>query len=297
LLIFSLSFPRKRESSIRLSVWIPAFAGMTDGDFMQKILVIQFSLDQSKEHAQECFKETCPQADFVFFNAIEDDFTQINLENFSGVIVGGSGQFYLSKGDGHDTWLPKVFKLVDTIFATDIPALGICFGSQILAMHQGAQIVSDPAMHEAGTLESSLLEDAAADIIFSNVPGKFMAQFGHKDTPINLPDHFVILSKSEKVFCNAFRVGNKKIWGVLFHPELSSTRTKERMAMFPSYVGEAENFEDYVNRIVQDSPETGKILSNFVRVALENKYPNTGTDDSKEVTSFIVEESQPVRSI
>ncbi len=233
---------------------------------MKKILVIQFSLDKTREHAQLCLRESCPEAELVFVNAVETDVSQINPEDYNGVILGGSDQFYLSNGDGLDSWLVPVFKFLDVIFKKNIPTIGICFGCQILALYQGGKVVRDENLRQAGSLESYVLSGATTDPIFSNLPEKFLANFGHKDTPINLPDHLVPLTKSDKVPCTAFRVADKKVWGIMFHPELTYQRNRERLAMVPDYAGSIENLKQYMNDNIKETPEANTLLAAFVGV-------------------------------
>lgn len=233
---------------------------------MKKILVIQFSLDKTKEHAQLCLKESCPGAELVFINALEHDLSQINADDYSGVILGGSGQYYLSQGDGLDTWLVPVFKFLDIVFEKNIPTLGICFGCQILALYQGGAVVRDENLRQSGSLESYVLSGATTDPIFSNLPPTFLANFGHKDTPVNLPEHFVPLAKSDKVPCVAFRVADKKIWGTLLHPELNAQRAKERISMLPDYAGNPDDLQQYIEQTVKETPEANQILASFVQV-------------------------------
>lgn len=233
---------------------------------LKKILVIQFSLDESREHAQLCLRESCPEAELVFVNAVENDVSQINPEKYDGVILGGSGQYYLSNGDGLDSWLAPVFKFLDVVFEKNIPTIGICFGCQILALYQGGKVVRDENLRQSGSLESYVLLGATTDPIFSNLPEKFLANFGHKDTPIDLPDHLVPLTKSDKVSCTAFRVAEKKVWGVLFHPELNSERMRERLVMSPSYAGNVEDLKQYIDMAVKESPEANGLLAAFVGV-------------------------------
>ena len=233
---------------------------------LKKILVIQFSLDKTREHAQLCLRESCPEAELVFVNAVENDVSQIDPASYDGVILGGSGQYYLSNGDGLDTWLAPVFKFLDVIFKKNIPTIGICFGCQILALYQGGKVVRDENLRQAGSLESYVLSGATSDPIFSNLPEKFLANFGHKDTPINLPDHLVPLTKSDKVPCTAFRVADKKVWGIMFHPELNSQRNRERLAMVPDYVGNMESLKQYMNDNIKETPEANTLLATFVGV-------------------------------
>lgn len=233
---------------------------------LKKILVIQFSLDKTREHAQLCLRESCPEAELVFVNAVENDVSQINPEIYDGVILGGSGQYYLSKGDGLDSWLAPVFKFLDIVFEKNIPIIGICFGCQILALYQGGKVVRDENLQQVGSLESYVLSGATSDPIFSNLPEKFLANFGHKDTPINLPDHLVPLTKTDNVPCTAFRVADKKVWGIMFHPELNSQRNKERLAMVPDYAGNVEDLNRFIDSMVKETPEANTLLATFVGV-------------------------------
>jgi GMP synthase (glutamine-hydrolysing) len=232
----------------------------------KKILVIQFSLDKTREHAQLCLRESCPDAELTFINAVENDVSQINPEIYDGVILGGSGQYYLSNGDGLDSWLAPVFKFLDVVFEKNIPTIGICFGCQILALYQGGKVVRDENLRQVGSLESYVLSGATTDPIFSNLPEKFLANFGHKDTPINLPSHLVPLTKSDKVPCTAFRVADKKVWGIMFHPELNSQRNKERLAMVPDYAGSTEDLKRFIGNMVKETPEANTVLATFVGV-------------------------------
>ncbi len=232
---------------------------------LKKILVIQFSLDRTREHAQLCLRESCPEAELTFINAVENDVSQINPGVYDGVILGGSGQYYLSNGDGLDSWLAPVFKFLDVVFKKNIPTIGICFGCQILALYQGGKVVGDENLRQVGSLTSYVLSGAITDPIFSNLPEKFLANFGHKDTPINLPDHLVPLTKSDKVSCTAFRVADRKVWGIMFHPELNYERNKERLAMVPHYAGNVEDLNLFIDSMVKETPEANTLLAAFVQ--------------------------------
>jgi len=223
----------------------------------KKILVLQFTTGISPQQSQDCFAIMCPDVDFVFINASIHNCAELHVKDFSGIIIGGSGAFYLSKGDGKTTWLPQIFALIDQALLQNVPFLGICFGFQILALHQGATIVQQPGMAEVGTFEVITLPAATADPIFSLLPVSFLAQFIHKDSACNFPPQLELLSCSEKNSCNAFRIQNKKAWGVLFHPELNAEMMQERLALFPEYVP---------NAVVRESSEISGFLTIFSRM-------------------------------
>ena len=60
-----------------------------------------------------------------FVNAIHDSLTHDLLDDVDGVILGGSGQFYLTE---EHSWLDSAYGFVGHILERSIPVLGICFG-------------------------------------------------------------------------------------------------------------------------------------------------------------------------
>lgn len=232
---------------------------------MKKIYLIQFRTDQSERHEQQCFRESLAglNLELTFFNAVKDDPGRLNLAQTAGVILGGSGQFYLSRKDGENDWQPRVFFFLDSVLARDIPLLGICFGFQLLAKHQGAEIRNLPEMAETGTLEMFLLPAVQKDEIFSQLPQNFLAQVGHKDSAVNLPSRMTPLVRSERIPCQAFRVAGQKAWGVLFHPELNCAKMKERLLLFPNYADGIVNLDEFAVREFKDTPEAEKVLKLF----------------------------------
>ncbi|MEK7084140.1 MAG: type 1 glutamine amidotransferase [Patescibacteria group bacterium] len=233
---------------------------------MKKILVVQFRTDQSEAHEQKCFCEQFPDVEFEFFNAITGSFSNDLLAGIASVIFGGSGEFYLGQGAGKDTWLPKANTLIDEMLARDVPFLGLCFGCQMLALHQGARIVKDPAMEEIGAVAVTPLPSAEHDPLFANLPSQFPVHVAHKETAVDLPGHLIPLAHSEKVACQAFRVQGKRAWGVLFHAELDKKLMTERFFLYYDN-GRKEYAEGGVEEIVgqfRETREAGEVLRRFV---------------------------------
>lgn len=230
----------------------------------KSILVIQFRTDQSGPHEQECFHEEYEgfSVDLHFKSAIFDDLDPDQLRNYDGLILGGSGEHYLTKGAGQDDWLDDTYSLLGEALDNDMHTLGVCFGSQILALHQGGKLSNEEKYHESGSYKICLEENAEDCEIFSKFDSSFHATLAHRDTPIKLPDHFVPLASSELVPYQAFRIVDKPAWGTLFHPELNRERLNYRLRLYPAYV-ENEHLLNEVMDGFKDTSLSSKVLHHF----------------------------------
>ncbi len=234
---------------------------------MKPILIIQFRTDQTIEHEQLCFREEYADYDreLVFVSAVTDDLSTIDPTDYAGVLMGGSGEFYLTMGAGKGTWREPTFAFIERVLAADVPMLGICFGFQMLGLSQGTHITDDVFMRETGTFATTTLAAAADDPLFKALPHTFSAQYGHKDTLIDYPDHLIPLSKTNQTDANAFRVFGKQVWGILFHPELNKDRMKKRFAMFPSYAQDGKTSEEML-LMFEDTPDAAQVLHHFMKI-------------------------------
>jgi GMP synthase-like glutamine amidotransferase len=153
----------------------------------KKILVLQFRTDESTKHEQECFYDEYSDydLDLDFKNVVQEDVPTSVVDKYRGIILGGSGEFYLAQGDNQKGWLQQTYNLLDKAFDNSVHVLGICLGAQIIALHQGSNITDDSKYHETGSYEISLSNDADKCDIFSDLDKEFHAPLCHEDTPIN----------------------------------------------------------------------------------------------------------------
>lgn len=235
---------------------------------MKKILVVQFRTDISEMHDQTCIAATISEyADSIcFVSAVKGILAEDILDDAAAIIFSGSGEFFLGKGDGEDTWLPQTFLFLEKAMERHIPVLGICFGHQIILLHEGAEVKQIEACREVGSLPIFLSDKSSEDPIFSQLPRTFKGMLGHKETPVNIPDHIEVLASSERVIAQATRIKGKDVWSTMFHPELTKSRMKDRLLMFPSYVQDPTQL-DATMALFEDAPEAGTVIRAFVQYA------------------------------
>jgi GMP synthase-like glutamine amidotransferase len=137
------------------------------------------------------------------------------LEAYDAVLVFGGGM-HPDQDDLH-RWLRDELDWLRTLLERQVPTLGICLGSELLAKAAGAWVgrLAEP---EVGWREVELTDAGLADPVLSAVPSRFDAlQWHHYGS--DLPDGAVALARNA-VSLQAFRLG-ETCWGVQFHPEVT----------------------------------------------------------------------------
>lgn len=115
-------------------------------------------------------------------------------------------------------WLAPEKDLLRELIARDVPTLGVCLGSQLLAEAAGAQ-PSRAATPEIGWHAVELTADAADDPLLGPLPRRFDALQWHSfEAP--LPPGATALARSP-VCLQSYRLANGRGWGVQFHPEVT----------------------------------------------------------------------------
>ena len=88
-----------------------------------------------------------------------------------------------------------------------IKFLGICYGAQYLAFKHGAKFILDKK------------HVATKHLIYSNTNKKFIVNSYHNYKIIKLSKKFSILFKAKDNSLEGFKLKNKKILGLMWHPE------------------------------------------------------------------------------
>lgn len=234
---------------------------------MKKILLVQFRTDQSAQHEQGCIKKhgNLSLRDLLVVNPILKPSTlnNLKLDEFQAVIIGGSGEFEISKPIKIQRSLDESRSFLDKVLRLELPLLGMCFGHQLMAWHLGGKVEADSVQEEVGSFRVFMTEAGKSDPIFAGVPYNFVAQFGHKDSVIKLPERAVHLARTQRNRFAGFKFG-KNVYCVQFHPELTLNDLMARLKIYPEYLrGRTlrEARKDFL-----ESSEAPKVLKNFLEI-------------------------------
>jgi len=121
-------------------------------------------------------------------------------------------------------WLRPEKVLVRELLEGDVPVLGICFGSQLLAEATGG-VVRRGARHEIGWHGVELTPEGRTDSLLGFLPETFESLQYHYYEWL-LPPGAVALARSA-VCLQAFRLPDRPAWGLQFHPEVTEADFNE----------------------------------------------------------------------
>ena len=135
--------------------------------------------------------------------------------HYAGIVALGGSQHIYAKRDypyllQEETWLQQ-------IVAEEIPYLGVCLGSQLLADAMGG-LVHPHTMTEIGFFDIPLTLQGQDDPLFAGLPMHQTVFHWHEDT-FDLPSGAVLLASNSNTQNQAFRCG-KYAYGLQYHIEL-----------------------------------------------------------------------------
>jgi GMP synthase (glutamine-hydrolysing) len=203
---------------------------------MAKILVIQHNDDDNLNDLAVPFLEA--GLEIVQWHAEKTAAPVSSLEGFSGLV--SLGAFAGVEEEDSVSWMPVERALIEEALALELPVLGLCFGSQLLASVAGAE-VGKSGRPEVGWYQVQMTEDAATDPLMSVLGEEPDVIQYHYDT-FNWqtkPENLTILGTANGMN-QAFRVG-KNAWGTQFHIELNLPTTLGWIATYPRAFEKAGN--------------------------------------------------------
>ena len=115
--------------------------------------------------------------------------------------------------------------LFDTL-SLNVPVLAICYGAQYLANSNGGE-VSPSKIREYGRANLSFFDESS--ILFNGVSLNSQVWMSHGDTITRLPDKFELLASTSEVQIAAYKINNKDIYGLQFHPEVYHSKDGHKL--------------------------------------------------------------------
>jgi len=155
----------------------------------------------------------------VYAEVVPDDISPDEItidESIKGLILSGGAMSVYDKNS------PTLNK---EIFTLNIPILGICYGHQLIAKAFGGHVLGGTS-GEYGPTKINLINKGT---LFSKLKQKEVVWMNHKDSVETVPKGFKKLAVSSSK--NIAAIGNtvKHIYSVQFHPEVSHTKSGDRI--------------------------------------------------------------------
>ena len=150
-----------------------------------------------------------------------------DLGNAPGLVVMG-GPMGVYEAERYP-FLADEMELIEQAVARNVPVLGTCLGSQLLATVLGAS-VRPGAQREIGWYPVTRTEAGADDPLWGLLPPTFVGFQWHGDV-FDVPPGAVHLASSELTQCQAFRYG-PSAYGVLSHSEVTEEIVREWTTAF-----------------------------------------------------------------
>ncbi len=118
-------------------------------------------------------------------------------------------------------WLPGTRELLARAVAGELPTLGICLGSQLLAVATGGTVTRGADGPEIGAYLTAKRDAAESDPLFDALPMTPDVMQYHYDVVSTLPPGAVLLLSSTGYPNQAWRQGSAA-WAIQFHIESSA---------------------------------------------------------------------------
>jgi GMP synthase (glutamine-hydrolysing) len=164
----------------------------------------------------------------------EGELVPETAEGLGGLVVlGGPMGVYETEQYPH---LKEEIRLIQDALEREIPVLGVCLGSQLLARALGTE-VGPTGAKELGWGEIKTTNEAFYDPLFGALGESFTAFHWHGDA-FELPEGATLLASSGQTPVQAFRF-REKAYGLLFHLEVDERLVRGMLDAFEDEAREA----------------------------------------------------------
>lgn len=226
--------------------------------------------DETSDNEYEAFLKfgNLSQEEIVRIRVEKESVSNIILEDYSGIIIGG-GPFNMSDPADKKSELQKrveaeLFRLLDQVLNRDFPLLATCYGIGLVVEHQRGK-VSTKYGEQLDAVTITLTDDGQNDPLLRGLPAQFSAFVGHKEAAEQLPKGAVLLASSLWCPVQMFRI-KSNVYVTQFHPELDSVGLETRIRAYKhhGYFKPEETEGLIAMGYEKEINEPRKIVRNFV---------------------------------
>jgi len=193
---------------------------------------------------------------------------KLELSKLSGIFVGG-GPYCVSDPPQKKTLNQKsceaaISELMDMVTEKNFPLLAACYMGVVIE-HQGG-LISRKYPEVIASYEMTLTADGQKDPLLVDLPSKFLAFSGHKESCEIIPKDAVLLASSKLCPIQMLRIKNN-IYACQFHPELDNEGLALRVQIYKNhgYFPPEDADQLIAEAKKHEVSEPVKILHNFVK--------------------------------
>jgi len=190
-----------------------------------KVLAIQHVRCETPGTISDALAEK--EISVVSVRAFEGETVPAGLEGYGGLVVMG-GPMGVYEQDRYP-FLRDEIQLIREALQKNLPVLGVCLGSQLLAAAAGAP-VKPGRKKEIGWYRIALTPESQSDALWTGIEPSFTAFHWHGDI-FELPAGAVPLASSDRTHHQSFRFG-ASAYAILFHMEVSGDMIREMVETF-----------------------------------------------------------------
>ena len=200
--------------------------------------------------------------------AEKDGLSPIDLNDYSGIIVGGS-PFDVSTPEHEKSDIQKKIEadfavLFRQIEKKDFPFLGACSGNGLLGNYCGASI-STRFGEPVSATEITLTEAGKKDPLLVGLPDTFKVLLGHKEACDDIPPGTTLLAGNAACPVQMFKLKNN-IYATQLHPEADHQEFRVRIEVYKNHGYFPASTAAALMLAISDEdvPESHEILRRFV---------------------------------
>ena len=185
--------------------------------------------DPMARHEAECVTRRLAPSPVVLDtrNALVNRSDASWLDGHDAVIIGGSGDYSVHDPRSRQ-WVDGLHRLLDGALERKVPTFGLCFGHQLLGKHLGAEVATDEAYAELGTVDLELTPEGLEDPVFSGLEPEYHGHTGHSDHVTRVPDGVRLLSRNARLATQAFKVDGAPVYSTQYHPDMTAVEALSR---------------------------------------------------------------------